>query len=121
MIYQLTYYINHKCSLSYFSPNVHRCDDPFPHFAWCLTIARTAFERVYSAQKDVRVKEWMLLVLNVAFYGRLQPMWSERFTKLRLSMPMVKEMQEEGLADRPKGGRHPQVSRQAVYRTKTIL
>ena len=34
---------------------------------------------------------------------------------------MVKEMQEEGLADRPKGGRHPQVSRQAECRTKTIL
>jgi hypothetical protein len=36
-----------------------------------LTIARTAFERVYSAQNDVRIKERMLLVLNVAFYGEV--------------------------------------------------
>jgi hypothetical protein len=36
-----------------------------------LTITRTAFERVYRAQKDVRVKERMLLVLNVVYYGKI--------------------------------------------------
>jgi len=35
-----------------------------------LTIARTGFEKVYRAQKDVRVKERLLLVLNVACYGK---------------------------------------------------
>jgi transposase len=36
-----------------------------------LTITRTAFERVYRAQKDVRVKERMLLVRNVVYYGKI--------------------------------------------------
>jgi hypothetical protein len=36
-----------------------------------LTITRTAFERVYRAQRDVRVKERMLLVLNVVYYGKI--------------------------------------------------
>ena len=36
-----------------------------------MTIARTGFEKVYRAQKDVRVKERLLLVLNVACYGEV--------------------------------------------------
>ena len=38
-------------------------------FAWCLTIARTSFERVYRSEQDARTRERMLLVLNVACHG----------------------------------------------------
>ena len=36
-----------------------------------MSIARAAFERVYRAQKDARVKERMLLVLNVVYHGKI--------------------------------------------------
>ena len=41
------------------------------HFAWCWTIIRTAFERVYQAKKDARAKERMLLVINVVYCGKV--------------------------------------------------
>ena len=90
-----------------------------------MTITRTAFERVYRAQKDARAKERMLLVLNVACYGEVAAHvargihkskgWASQWLK------RCKEKGLEGLTGRPKGGRHPQVSRQAECRIKTIL
>ena len=79
-----------------------------------MTITRTAFEKIYRAQKDVRVKERMLLVLNVVYYGKIaahvtreihrSKAWASQWLK------RYKEKGLEGLMDRPKGGRHPQVS-----------
>jgi transposase len=90
-----------------------------------LTITRTAFERVYRAQKDVRVKERMLLVLNVVYYGKIAAHVTREIHKSKgwacLWLKRYKERGLEGLTDRPKGGRHPQISRQVEYRIKTIL
>ena len=87
-----------------------------------MTIARTAFERVYRAQKDVRVKERMLLVLNVACYGEVAAHVAREIHKIKgWACQWLKRYKEEGLTDKPKGVRHPQVSRQAECRTKTIL
>ena len=90
-----------------------------------MTITRTAFERVYRAQKDARVKERMLLVLNVVYCGRIAAHVAREIHKSKgwacLWLKRCKEKGLEGLADRPKGGGHPRVSRQAEYRIKTIL
>ena len=90
-----------------------------------MTITRTAFERVYRAQKDARVKERMLLVLNVVYYGKIAAHVTREIHKSKgwacLWLKRYKEKGLEGLMDRPKGGRHPQVSRQVEYRIKTIL
>jgi transposase len=90
-----------------------------------LTITRTAFERVYRAQKDARVKERMLLVLNVAYQGMVAAHVAREIHKSKgwASQWLKRHREEglEGLMDRPKGGRHPKVSRQAEYRIKAIL
>jgi transposase len=36
-----------------------------------LTIIWTEYERIYRAQKDAKVKERMLLVLNVVYHGKV--------------------------------------------------
>ena len=90
-----------------------------------MTITRTAFERVYRAQKDARAKERMLLVLNVVYYGKVAAHVARGIHKSKgwASQWLKRHREEglEGLTDRPKGGRHPQVSRQAEYRIKAIL
>ena len=90
-----------------------------------MTITRTAFERVYRAQKDARVKERMLLVLNVVYYGKIAAHVTREIHKSKgwasQWLKRYKEKGLEGLMDRPKGGRPPQVSRQAECRIKTVL
>ena len=90
-----------------------------------MTITRTAFERIYRAQKDARVKERMLLVLNVVYYGKIAAHVAREIHKSKgWASQWLKRYREkglEGLKDRPKGGRHPKVSRQVEYRIKTIL
>ena len=90
-----------------------------------MAITRTAFEGVYRAQKDARVKERMLLVLNVVYYGKIAAHVTREIHKSKgwacQWLKRYKEKGLEGLMDRPKGGRHPQVSRQVEYRIKTIL
>ncbi len=90
-----------------------------------MTITRTAFERVYRAQKDAREKERMMLVLNVVYYGKVAALvardihrsqgWASQWLK------RYREESIEGLKDRPKGGRHSKISRQTEYRIKTLL
>ena len=67
----------------------------------------------------------MLLVLNVVYYGKIAAHVTGEIHKSKgWASQWLKRYREkglEGLTDRPKGGRHPQVSRQAEYRIKTIL
>ena len=67
----------------------------------------------------------MLLVLNVVYYGKIAAHVTREIHKSKgwacLWLKRYKEKGLEGLTDRPKGGRHPQVSRQVEYRIKTIL
>ena len=90
-----------------------------------MAIARAAFDRVCRAQKDARVKERMLLVPNVVYYGKIAAHVTREIHKSKgwasQWLKRYKEKGLEGLTDRPKGGRHPQASRQAECRIKTIL
>ncbi len=36
-----------------------------------MTITKIAFERVYRPQNDAKVKERMMFVLNVVYYGKI--------------------------------------------------
>jgi putative transposase len=91
-----------------------------------LTITnRTAFERVYQAQKDAKTKERMLLVLNVVYYGKVAAHVAREIHKSKgWASQWLKRYREEGpegLQDKIRGGRHPKVSRQVEYRIKSIL
>ncbi len=90
-----------------------------------MTITQTAFERIYRAQKDTKVKERMLLVLNVIYYNKIAAHvardihrskgWASQWLK------RYREEGMEGLKDKPKGGRHPKISKQVEYTIKAIL
>ncbi len=90
-----------------------------------MTITKIAFERVYRAQKDAKVKERMLLVLNVIYYNKIAAHVAKDIHKSKgWASQWLKRYWEEGmngLKDRPKGGRHPKISRQVEYRIKAIL
>jgi putative transposase len=90
-----------------------------------LTITRTAFEKVYRAQRDAKTKERMLLVLNVVYYGKIAAHVAREIHKSKgwasQWLKRYKEKGLEGFQDKIKGGRHPKVSRQVEYRIKTIL
>lgn len=86
---------------------------------------KTSFERVCRTKKDVKVKERMLLVLNVVYYGRIASQVARTLHKSKgWASQWLKRYREEGLdglKDRPKGGRHSQISKQVEYRIRKTL
>jgi putative transposase len=80
---------------------------------------------MYRIEKNVNVKERMLLVLNVVYYGKIAANMAREIHKSKgWASQWLKRYNEEGiegLKDKLKGGRHPKVSRQVEYRIKTIL
>ena len=86
---------------------------------------KTSFERVCRTEKDVKVKERMLLVLNVVYYGRIASQVARTLHKSKdWASQWLKRYREEGLdglKDRPKGGRHSQISKQVEYRIRKTL
>jgi transposase len=90
-----------------------------------LNITRTAFERVYRTEKDARIKEILLLVLNVVYHNKVAAHVVREIHKSKdWASQWLKRYREEGISglkDRSKCGRHPKVSRQIEYKIKTIL
>jgi putative transposase len=86
---------------------------------------KTSFERVCRTEKDVKVKERMLLVLNVVYYGRIASQVARTLHKSKgWASQWLKRYREEGLEglkDRPKGSRHSQISKQVEYRIRKTL
>lgn len=86
---------------------------------------KTSFERVCRTEKDVKVKERMLLVLNVVYYGRIASQVARTLHKSKgWASQWLKRYREEGLdglKDRQKGGRHSQISKQVEYRIRKTL
>jgi len=52
-----------------------------------LTITRTTFEKIYRSEKNTRVRERMLLVLNVLYYNKVATQVAERFIEARAGLP----------------------------------
>lgn len=90
-----------------------------------MTLTKTSFERIYKVEKDVKVKERKLLVLNVVYQDMVAAHVARDLHRNRswASTWLKRYDQEgiEGLKDRPKSGRHPQISEKTEYMIKTIL
>jgi putative transposase len=91
-----------------------------------LTLAnRESFEKIYRIEQNVKVKERMLLVLNVIYQGKISAQvardlhrskawaceWLKRYSKEGI----------EGLKDRTKSGRPPKLSKETSYQIKQEL
>jgi transposase len=90
-----------------------------------LTITKTSFERVCRSELDVKTKERMLLVLNVVYQGMVAAHVARDLHRCKAwASNWLKRYDEEGiegLKDRPRSGRHSQMSEQAEHKIKTIL
>ena len=89
-------------------------------------ISKTRFEKLYRSENDANVKERMLLVLNVVYEKQIPAQvardlhisrtwasdWLKRYRK---------EEGIEGLKNRPKSGRHPDIPEETVYEIKNEL
>ena len=90
-----------------------------------MTLTRTSFERIYRSELDVKTKERMLLVLNVAYHGVVAAHVARDLHRCKAwASNWLKRYDEEGiggLKDRPKSGRHSQISKQTEHKIKTML
>ena len=89
-----------------------------------MTITKTSFERLYQIEKDVKVKERMLLVLNTVYHGKVAAQVSKDIHRSRSwACQWLKRYDNEGISglkDRPKSGR-PGLSVEIEHKIKTIL
>ena len=89
-----------------------------------MTITRTSFERVYRSELDAKTRERMLLVLNVAYQGMVAAHVARDLHRCKAwASDWLKRYDEEGiegLRDRPKSGRHSQMSEQTEHKIKTM-
>ena len=90
-----------------------------------MTLTKTSFERIYRVEKGVNVKERMLLVLNVVYHDKVAAHVVREIHRSRSwACQWLKRYGEEGiegLKDKPRSGRRPQISEQIEYKIKTIL
>jgi putative transposase len=90
-----------------------------------LTITTISFERVCRTEKNANVKERMLLVLNVVYYGKIASHVARTLHKSKAwASQWLKRYREEGtegLKDRPKSGRRPELSSEIEYEIIEIL
>ena len=86
---------------------------------------KTSFERVCRTEKNVKVKERMLLVLNVVYHGRIASQVARTLHKSKgWASQWLKRYREEGiegLKDRPKIGRRPELPPEVEYEIREIL
>ncbi|MER5175834.1 MAG: helix-turn-helix domain-containing protein [Candidatus Nitrosocosmicus sp.] len=90
-----------------------------------MTITKTSFEKIYRAEKDVKAKERMLLVLNVVYRGTVAAQvardlhrskawaceWLKRYDRKGI----------DGLKNRQKSGRPSELSEEISYMIKKVL
>ena len=88
-------------------------------------INKASFERSYRVEKDVKVKERMLLVLNVVYYGKVAAQVAREIHRSRSWachwLKRYDEQDIDGLKDIPKSGRRPELPVEIDYKIKTIL
>jgi putative transposase len=86
---------------------------------------KASFERQYRMEKNGKVKERMLLVLNVVYHGKLAAQVSREIHRSRSwACRWLKRYDKEGiggLKDIPKSGRRSELPKEAEYEIKEIL
>jgi len=90
-----------------------------------LNLTKASFEKIYRAEQDARVKERMLLVLNVAYHGMVAAHVARDLHRNRTwACVWLKRYGKEGiggLQDKPKIGGPPELSDETSYKIKTML
>jgi transposase len=90
-----------------------------------MLVNKISFERSYRMEKDVNVKERMLLVLNVVYHGRIAAHVAKDLHRSRSwACQWLKRYERQGLdglKDIPKSGRPTELPEEIEYEIKTIL
>ena len=90
-----------------------------------ILVNKISFERFYRMEKDVKVKERMLLVLNVVYHGRIAAQVAKDLHRSRSwACQWLKRYDRQGLdglKDIPKSGRPTELPEEIEYEIKTIL
>ncbi len=89
-------------------------------------LSRTRFEQLYKRESDAGVKQRMLLVLNVVYDKRISAQMARDLHRSRAwASDWLKRYRKEGgiegLKNRPKSGRPPDIPEEIVYKIKTQL
>jgi putative transposase len=89
------------------------------------TISKTRFEKIYRSEHDINVKERMLLVLNVVYEKQIPAQVARDLHRSRTwASDWLKRYREEGiegLKNRSKTGRPPEIPQEVVYKIKSQL
>ena len=90
-----------------------------------MTLTRESFERIYRYELDVKTKERMLLVLNVAYHGLMAARVAGDLHRSKAwACEWLKRYHKEGmggLKSRPKSGRPPELPEEVSYRIRKEL
>ena len=88
-------------------------------------ITKTRFEKLYRSEHDTNVKERMLLVLNVIYQKQIPAQVARDLHRSRTwASDWLKRYREEGiegLKNRSKSGRPPDIPEQIVYQIQNEL
>jgi transposase len=86
---------------------------------------KASFVKIYKSEPDGKVKERMLLVLDVWYHGKIVAHVARDLHRNRSwACKWLKRYDEdgiEGLKNKPKSGRHPELSSEIEYKIKIIL
>ncbi len=89
------------------------------------TISKTRFEKIYRSEHDTNVKERILLVLNVVYDKQIPAQVARDLHRSRTwASDWLKRYREEGiegLKNRTKNGRPPDIPEETVYEIKNEL
>lgn len=88
-------------------------------------LSRTRFEQLYKRESDAGVKERMLLVLNIVYDKHIPAQVARDLHRSKTwASDWLKRYREEGiegLKNRSKSGRPPEIPQEIAYRIKTQL
>jgi transposase len=88
-------------------------------------VSKTRFEKTYRSEHDTNVKERMLLVLNVVYDKQIPAQVARDLRRSRTWVSdWLKRYREEGiegLKNRTKSGRPPDIPEETVYEIKNEL
>ena len=88
-------------------------------------ISKTRFEKIYRSEHDSNLKERMLLVLNVVYDKHIPAQTAKELHRSRTwasdRLKRYREEGVEGLKNRSKSGRPPDIPEQTAYKIKNEL
>jgi putative transposase len=88
-------------------------------------VSKTRFEKLYRSENDANVKERMLLVLNIVYDKQIPAQVARDLHRSKTwASDWLKRYREEGiegLKNRTKSGRPPDISEETVYEIKNEL